>query len=154
MPFLLILFGIFLYIYCEISLLVSIGSHIGILPLMLLLIGISVLGLWFVKLRGLYAIYSVRSELSQGKIPTQAVISSLLFILAGIFLIIPGFLSDIIAILLMLPVTRHIVERYLLKFFKTKVRVNQFASGQFSQQNSNTFEAEFERKQDQDKWIK
>lgn len=85
MPFLFILFGIFLYIYLEISLLVSIGSQIGVLPLILLLIGISALGLWFVKLRGIYAIYSVRNELSQGKIPTQAVIGSLLFILAGIF---------------------------------------------------------------------
>lgn len=154
MPFLFILFGIFLYIYCEISLLVTMGAQIGVLPLILLLIGISVLGLWFVKLRGLYTIYSIRSELSQGKIPTQAVIGSLLFILAGVFLIIPGFLSDIIAILLMLPVTRHIAERYLMKFFKAKVHFNHFSSGQFSQQNNNTFDAEFERKQDQDKWIK
>ena len=154
MPFIFILLGIFLCIYFEISLLVSIGSQIGVLPLILLLIGISALGLWFVKLRGIYAIYSVRSELSQGKIPTQAVIGSLLFILAGIFLIIPGFLSDIIAILLMLPVTRHIAERYLMRFFKSRVRFSHFSSGQFSQQDNNTFDAEFERKQDQDKWIK
>lgn len=154
MPFLLIIFGIFLYIYFEISLLVSIGSQIGVLPLILLLIGISVVGLWFVKLRGLYTIYSIRSELSEGKIPTQAVIGSVLFVVAGIFLIIPGFLSDIIAVLLVLPITRQLSERYLVNFFKSKVRFSRFSSGQFSSENSTTFDAEFERKQDQDKWIK
>lgn len=58
MPILAILFGIFFYIYCEISLLVNIGSIIGVLPTILLLVVISFLGLWIVKLRGvLYPLF-------------------------------------------------------------------------------------------------
>lgn len=62
MPILAILFGIFFYIYCEISLLVNIGSIIGVLPTILLLVVISFLGLWIVKLRGVYTLFSIKQD--------------------------------------------------------------------------------------------
>ena len=49
MPVLWGLLGIIFYIYCEISLLVEVGSALGVLPTLLLLIVISFVGLWFVK---------------------------------------------------------------------------------------------------------
>ena len=56
-----------------------------------------------VKLRGLYTMLSIRQDLAQGKLPADAVINSVLFIIAGILLIIPGFISDMLAILCVLP---------------------------------------------------
>lgn len=91
MPLLLFLAGLFLYIYIEISLLVSVGSAIGVLPLILLMITISAVGLWLVKLRGIMTIVQIRQEIAQGKIPAQAVTSSIFFAIAGVLLIIPGF---------------------------------------------------------------
>lgn len=156
MPILFILFGIFFYIYCEISLLVSVGSAIGVLPTILLLFAISFVGIWLVKLRGIYTIYSIRQQLMQGQVPTDAVIGSVMFVLAGVLLIIPGFVSDILAILCVLPVTRQLIQAYLLRMFKSKVRFSgfSFGAGNFRREDENTFEAEFERQQDQDKWIK
>ncbi|MFA9500986.1 FxsA family protein [Mannheimia sp. E30BD] len=161
MPILMILFGIFFYIYCEISLLVSIGSEIGVLPTILLLVAISFVGLWFVKLRGIYTFYSIKQDLSQGKMPTEAVGNSIMFVLAGILLIIPGFLSDILAILCVLPFSRKLIQAFVINSVKNKVfmRVTSQNTHFHSQshQDSNTFDAEFERKadpQDETKRIK
>ncbi|MBR0572816.1 MULTISPECIES: FxsA family protein [Pasteurellaceae] len=142
----------FLYIYCEISLLVAIGSNTSVLFLILLMIFISAAGLWLIRLRGLATLFSIRQQLAQGKIPQDAVISSVQYAIAGILLVIPGFLSDILAILLLLPFTRTIITTYLLNYFSTRVKFNTQYSQSFSQ--SETFEADFERKQDEDKWVK
>ncbi|QIW15387.1 hypothetical protein A4G20_03075 [Pasteurellaceae bacterium RH1A] len=155
MPLLIFLVGLFFYVYCEISLLVAIGSSIGVLPLILLMIAISVAGLWLIKLRGLFTIMQIRADISRGKVPTDALISSLLFVVAGILLLIPGIISDILAVLMVLPITRTFIKAYLLKYFSSKMTFARF--GNFQQQagqNPNTFDAEFERKQDEDRWIK
>ncbi|MDP0297515.1 FxsA family protein [Glaesserella parasuis] len=155
MPLLLFLAGLFLYIYIEISLLVSVGSAIGVLPLILLMITISAVGLWLVKLRGIMTIMQIRQEIAQGKIPAQAVTSSIFFAIAGVLLIIPGFLSDIVALLLLLPITRQLLQAMFMKLFASHVKFMSFGSmNRTSSQNNTTFEAEFERKQDEDKWLK
>ncbi|AWW34137.1 FxsA family protein [Mannheimia varigena] len=152
MPILMVLFGIFFYIYCEISLLVSIGSEIGVLPTILLLVAISFLGLWFVKLRGVYTLYSIKQDLSQGKMPTEAVSNSIMFVLAGILLIIPGFLSDILAILCVLPFSRKLIQTFVINSVKNKVFMRFTSQNTYfhsqSAQDRNTFDAEFERKSD------
>ncbi|EQA05254.1 FxsA family protein [Glaesserella parasuis] len=155
MPLLLFLAGLFLYIYIEISLLVSVGSAIGVLPLILLMITISAVGLWLVKLRGIMTIVQIRQEIAQGKIPAQAVTSSIFFAIAGVLLIIPGFLSDILALLLLLPITRQLLQAMFMKLFASHVKFMSFGSmNRTSSQNNTTFEAEFEHKQDEDKWLK
>lgn len=155
MPALMFLFGLFLYIYVEISLLVSVGSAIGVLPLILLMIAISTAGLWLIKLRGIMTILQIRKQISQGQIPTQSVINSVFFAIAGVLLLIPGFLSDILAILLLLPPTRFLLQGVVMKFVLNRFRFfsisRNFRSNSYHQ---NTFDAEFERKTDEDKWIK
>ena len=107
------------------------------------------------KLRGAYTLMAVRQQLAKGELPTDAVINAMLFILAGILLIIPGFLSDILAVLMVLPITRTLFKLWFFKFFKSRVRFThftQFRSGQGAE--SEVFEAEFTREQDKNKWIK
>ncbi|WP_373767607.1 FxsA family protein [Glaesserella sp.] len=155
MPLLLVFIGLFLYIYIEISLLVSVGSAIGVLPLILCMIAISAVGLWLVKLRGLMTVMQIRSDLAQGKIPTQAVTSSIFFAIAGVLLIIPGFLSDILALLLLLPISRQLLQALFMKLFASRVKFMSFGSTyQGSSQHNTTFDAEFERKQDDNKRLK
>ncbi|MDE3958413.1 FxsA family protein [Glaesserella parasuis] len=155
MPLLLFLAGLFLYIYIEISLLVSVGSANVVLPLILLMITISAVGLWLVKLRGIMTIVQIRQEIAQGKIPAQALTSSIFFAIAGVLLIIPGFLSDILALLLLLPITRQLLQAMFMKLFASRVKFMSFGSmNRTSSQNNTTFEAEFEHKQDEDKWLK
>ena len=145
---------LFFYVYCEISLLVTIGSAIGVLPLILLMIAISAAGLWLLKLQGTLALLDVRKQIAQGSIPTQAVGTSVFFAIAGICLLIPGFLSDILALLLILPVTRNLLQRWVMKYFSRKVKVTSFYSSYKTHEQPTTFDAEFERKQDEDKRLR
>lgn len=152
MPILVILLGIFFYIYFEVSLLVSVGATIGILPTILLLLSLSFMGLWFVKLRGAYTLLAIRQDLSQGRMPAAAVGNSIMFLLAGVLLIIPGFLSDILAVLCVLPVTRKLIQTFVFNTFKNRVfmhftsSIKHFYSHATSE--NETFEAEFEYKPD------
>ncbi|MBF0785567.1 FxsA family protein [Muribacter muris] len=153
MPILIFVFGLFFYIYCEISLLVSVGSSIGVFPLILVMIAISAIGLWLLKLRGVMTVLQIRQQLAQGQLPTQAVISSVFFAIAGVLFLIPGFLSDILALLLLLPFTRSLIQGIAVKAFASKVKFQTFSEHRPDRSNT-TFEAEFERKQDEDKWLK
>lgn len=153
MPVIIFFFSLFIYICVEIALLVSVGSAIGIFPLILLMIFISLAGLWLLKLRGFLMIMDIRSQLAQGKIPAQAVISSFFFAVAGVLLLIPGFLSDILALLMILPISRQWVQGILLKWLLKRFKFQRFSKANPTQSHT-TFEAEFERKQDEEKWIK
>lgn len=148
MPLLFILLGIALYIYCEISLLMSLGAHIGLFSVILLMLSISVAGLWIIKQRGLFTVNAIRQQLTEGKIPTLALLHSLSFIMAGILLIIPGLISDFFALLLLIPKTRKIIEEMLIRYFKAKVNFTYFSTHPNSFSNSTAFDAEFERKDD------
>lgn len=107
------------------------------------------------KLRGAYTLMAVRQQLAKGELPTDAVINAVLFILAGILLIIPGFLSDILAVLMVLPITRTLFKLWFFKFFKSRVRFTRFTQFRSEQgAESEVFEAEFTREQDKNKWIK
>lgn len=155
MRFLLFTFGFFFYIYLEISLLVSVGSNIGVLPMIFLMITISFLGLWLLKVRGVFTVWQIKKQIGEGKIPTQAVSSSILFLIAGILLIIPGFISDILALLALLPFTRNLIEKLAMRFIADKVKFFSFGSTNYtSHTQGTTFDAEFERKADDDKRIK
>lgn len=155
MRFLLFIFGFFLYIYLEISLLVTVGSNLGVLPMICLMLAISAFGLWLLKIRGVFTVWQIKKQIGEGKIPTQALSSSILFLIAGILLIIPGFISDILALLALLPFTRNLIEKLAMRFIADKVKFFSFGSANYtSHTQGTTFEAEFERKADEDKRLK
>ncbi|HDR1569903.1 TPA: FxsA family protein, partial [Pasteurella multocida] len=111
MPLVLFLFIAFLFIYTELSLLVWIGSNIGVLSLILLLILSSLFGLFMIRARGWYTLLNVQKQLSQGEIPTRALLKSGIWIVAGILFFIPGFLTDLIALFLLIPITSLWIEK-------------------------------------------
>lgn len=155
MPLLLFLVVVFLYVYAEISLLVSMGAAIGVLPLIFLMLSISMLGLWLIKARGAFTLWQVRKDIANGQIPTQALGNSLFFVVAGVMFLIPGFLSDIVALLLLLPVTRHLIQTFFMRFLAGKVSFFSFVhSQQSAQQSATTFEAEFEHKSEDNQRLK
>ncbi|KAE9529476.1 FxsA family protein [Testudinibacter aquarius] len=152
---LLLLFAIFgLYVYLELSLLVTIGSAIGVFPLILLLILSSVIGLWIIRLRGWYTMLRLQQQLRQGEVPSQSLVQTALWLLAGVLFLIPGFLSDILAILLLMPFSTRLLEKYV----SHKVRSFAAFNGKFAQtndrhrpDNSTVYEAEYDKKVDEDK---
>ena len=160
MPFITFLFAVFLFIYVELSLLVWLGSHLGILMLILLLIGSSLLGIVIIRARGWYSLTRVKQQLTQGELPTDTIFSSLRWFIAGILFVIPGFVTDILACVLLSPLGRYLINTFIRSrfvlfqqnIFKTD---RTFYSSQGNCQNdSEIFEAEFEKEADEKKRLK
>lgn len=160
MPFIAFLFAVFLFIYVELSLLVWVGSHLGILMLILLLIGSSLLGITLIRVRGWYSLTRVKQQLTQGQLPTDALFGSLRWLVAGILFVIPGFVTDILACVLLSPLGRYLINTFIRSrfvlfqqnIFKTD---RTFYSSQGNGQNdSEIFEAEFEKEADENKRLK
>lgn len=164
MPALLCFLAVFLFIYAEFSLLIWLAGKIGIFGLILLLIGASVFGLMMVRARGWYALMNIRKQLAQGEMPTQSLFKSGIWIAAGVLFLIPGLLTDILAVLLLLPPVSALLEGFIktkATFFSSKIfrkndRTFYYYDGKnpYYDEKSEIFDAEFEKQADEDKRIK
>ena len=160
MPFITFLFAVFLFIYVELSLLVWLGSHLGILMLILLLIGSSLLGIVIIRARGWYSLTRVKQKLTQGELLTDTIFSSLRWLVAGVLFVIPGFVTDILACILLSPLGRYMINAFISSRFVV-FQQNIFNTDRtvYSSQNnpprdSEIFEAEFEKEADENKRLK
>ena len=125
----------------ELYVLVQIGSAIGILPTIALLILDSVLGAALMRSQGRAAWMRFNRALAAGRVPAREVIDGVLVIFGGALLLTPGFLSDIGGLILLLPPTRAIVRRVLVARFGARL-VASAASGASSRMGRMfTFEA-------------
>ncbi len=97
----------------EIYLLIKLGSSLGALNTVILVIGTGLTGAYLARLQGMQTMLRVRSSLQQGLMPTKDLIDALIIFTAGIVLLTPGFLTDLTGLLLLFPVTRRYFKRFL-----------------------------------------
>jgi UPF0716 protein FxsA len=105
----------------ELAVFVQVANWFGLLEALLLLILVSALGVLVVRHQGLGAYRRVRDQLRAGNLPAAELVNGLLIVIAGVLLILPGFLSDIVAILLLLPPTRAFVRYLLQKHYAVRI---------------------------------
>nr|WP_206171746.1 FxsA family protein [Thiorhodococcus mannitoliphagus] len=111
MLFLLLFIGLPLI---EIYFLIEVGSEIGALPTIALSILTAVIGTWLVRLQGFGVLMRVRGMMDQGEVPALEVLDGALILIAGLFLLLPGFLTDIVGFALLVPpLRRWVVRRYI-----------------------------------------
>jgi UPF0716 protein FxsA len=106
----------------ELAVLIAVGQWIGLVPTLILLLVVSVAGAWLAKREGLAAWRRFQAALAQGRMPTVEVADGAMVLLAGALLLTPGFLSDVVGILLLLPPTRAIVRRQLPRLAERRLR--------------------------------
>jgi UPF0716 protein FxsA len=99
----------------ELYVIVRVAESIGISETILLLLAISFLGVWFAKMAGLGTLARLRTRVRSGGVPSVEIIDGALVLLACALLIAPGFISDGLAILLLLPPTRAAVRTLVLR---------------------------------------
>jgi UPF0716 protein FxsA len=99
----------------EIFLLIKIGSKIGAINTVALIFLTAIIGVYFAKLQGIKTLKSGMINLYQNKVPIYELISGASIAIAALLLIIPGFFTDIIGFLLLIPFTRRMLINISLK---------------------------------------
>jgi UPF0716 protein FxsA len=108
----------------EIALLMLSGSVIGVWPTVGLIIVTGVLGAWLAKREGIETIRQAKRQLMYGKIPSEAVLDGICILVGGVVLLTPGFITDLLGFILLIPFTRRRMKpflgRWLKSLFETK----------------------------------
>jgi UPF0716 protein FxsA len=112
--FLLILVFIVVPI-AELYVIFKIGDSIGWLPTLALLVIDSVAGWWLLRSQGRTVWQRFQATMEAGRIPHREVFDGVLVIFGGAFLLTPGFITDIFGFLLLLPPTRSVIRRFLIR---------------------------------------
>ena len=99
--------------FIEIAGFVIVGSQIGVLATLALVIAAGVLGAVLLRVQGFGVMARVRRELDAGQDPSRELANGAMILVAGILLLIPGFFTDIIGLLLFLPPVRALAWRFL-----------------------------------------
>ena len=107
----------------EIYLFIKVGSQIGALNTILLILVTAIVGIWYARYEGFNTLRSGMSQLVKNELPLYEIVSGAAIAFAALLLILPGFATDIIGILLVFSITRKIIlSRYSKKIFFKKRR--------------------------------
>jgi UPF0716 protein FxsA len=107
----------------EIMLFIEIGSRIGTWMTLLIVVLTAVCGTSLAQRTGLQIWWRLQEKLSQGRMPNEELLDGALVLLAGALLLTPGFLTDIMAILLLYTKTRQGIKRWLRRYFSQRWRL-------------------------------
>ena len=101
----------------ELYILIKIGGYLGAFQTVALVVFTALLGIVLVRLEGLRTLQKIRQSLSQGIVPAEEMVDGVLIFVGGILLIIPGVLTDLFALVLLIPYSRTIFKRWLRRRF-------------------------------------
>ena len=119
----------------EIYLMIKVGGVIGALNTILLIFFTAITGVYFAKLAGLRTLQSGLSQIVKNEMPIYEIISGAALAFAALLLIIPGFLTDIIGFLLIIPITRKFFIKSISSKFKKKENNENIIEGVVEEEN-------------------
>jgi len=122
----------------EIYLFIKIGSQIGAFNTVLLILTTAIVGVAYARYEGFHTLRSGMGQLFKNELPIYEIISGATLAFAAVLLILPGFATDFIGILLIIPLTRNLI---LNRFVKKRKRYNE---------NKNYIDGDYEDLSDDD----
>lgn len=138
--------AVFLYVYIEISIFIQVAHVLGVLMTLILVIFTSVIGMSLVRNQGFKNFLLMQQKMAAGESPAAEMIKSVSLIIAGLLLLLPGFFTDFLGLLLLLPpVQKHLTLKLL-----PHLRFSRMPGGGFSAGTGGgeTFDVEYQRKDD------
>jgi UPF0716 protein FxsA len=105
----------------EIWVIVQVGQAIGIEPTLVLLLADAVLGTWLFRREGRRAWVALREAIAAHRVPAKEVADGALVVLGGAFLLTPGFVTDVVGVLCLLPPTRAVLRRALTGLVRARL---------------------------------
>jgi len=109
--------------FAEIYVLLQVGHAIGVANTLALLILVSIVGAWLAKREGLGVIRRMQRSIEAGRVPGTELVDGFLILLAAALMLTPGFLTDIVAIFLLLPPVRAVVRRELRRRVARRIEI-------------------------------
>ena len=121
---LLALLALFIVVpLAELYVIWQVGDAIGVVPTLLILAADSLIGTLLLKSQGRAVWRRFNEQLAAGRMPHREVLDGVMVIFGGAFLITPGFITDVVGILLLLPPTRFLVRRLLVRALGGRVAI-------------------------------
>ena len=105
----------------EIFLMIKIGSEIGALNTLALIFLTAIVGVYYARIQGIKTLRSAIINCYKNKVPIYELISGASIAFAALLLIIPGFFSDLICFILLIPITRKILLNFTFKKNSSKI---------------------------------
>ena len=107
----------------ELYVIVQVGGHIGLLPTVALLIAVSAVGTSLIKREGIKVYREFAAAIQRGEEPDEQLVHGVCLLGSGVLMLAPGFVSDIVAIALLVPPIRALIVRLVLRRSSAKVTV-------------------------------
>lgn len=95
----------------ELYVLIKVGGALGAIPTIALVVFSAVLGTLLLRWQGWIALQRVRAALARGELPARELLDGLIMLVGGTLLLIPGFISDLLALLCLIPAVRRLILR-------------------------------------------
>ena len=153
------LFLLFIFVpLLEIYFLLKVGNIIGAFPTVLVVVSTAIAGTWLLKQQGLATLMRLQTSAAQGRMPAQEMAEGLALAFGGALLLTPGFVTDIIGFLCLIPFTRRGIIRWIMR--RTKMKVMSGMNSMDAEvevkdtRSSRTIEGDFVVKdKDRDPWL-
>ena len=136
----------FIYAYFELSLFITVADSIGVFLALIGIIATSIIGLSLIKKQGLKNLSIMQQKIVNQQNPKDEIIKSVSLLFAGFLLLIPGFLTDILGAIMLIPRVQEYIVRFIIG--KLPSKFYSFYSNSNTQMND-VIEGEFERKSDE-----
>lgn len=105
----------------ELFVIVQVAGEIGVFWTFASLLAVSVFGAWLVKRQGVGVLRRMNAELNAGQLPTNALVDGALVMLAGALLIVPGFVSDAVGLVLLIPPVRAALRTVVVRRLQKRI---------------------------------
>lgn len=145
MPLFIILLVVFIAVPLgELYVLLKVGAQIGALNTVTLVVLTAVVGAFLLRQQGVSTLMRYQASLQRGEVPAMEMLEGLVLMVGGGVLLLPGFITDFLGLLCLIPVTRQAFVRYILRHAEMHIR----AHHPHAAPGERTLEGEYQRKDD------
>lgn len=115
-----IFFTILIYLFVEIYVFVEVSIRMGFFPAAILLISFSIIGYMITKRIKSVSFQKAMADYSSGESPSKNLVKSASFFISGVLFLVPGFITDFIAVLFLIPFLNYYLVYIIFRYFKNK----------------------------------
>jgi len=117
------IFLLFIFIpIIEIAIFITVGSNIGILNTIAIILLTAVIGIYFVRRQGLTLLFNAQRNMTQGIMPTEEIKGGIFLLISGLLLITPGFFTDCAGFLMFLSPVQNFISQKARNYFHSRTR--------------------------------